>query len=84
MLREQILRVIAEQPGIGVDGISSLVGGSTKNAMRAYITKLREEGLIEGFGRYRVAEGNRAPTRAPRHLSEFIPPPPLSRLMAGR
>ncbi len=90
MLRYQILALVREQPGIRAITLCLQIADTAKEVIRKEVIRecidqLIDEGRIlsDGRGRYRIADEKLHPSK---HYiaSDFIPPLPLSRLMAGR
>jgi len=108
MLRDDVLSLIREQPGIRSGDLQCKIGNRPIRAINKCLWRLQLNGSIEkcGDGQYRAAgeSGCNAaqsnipkppppalepvamtPKRALGYASSgFIPPPSLSRLMAGR
>ena len=108
MLRDDVLSLIGEQPGIRACDVRGKIGNRSIRSINKCLWRLQLNGSIEkcGVGLYRIARESgcnatqsnipkppppalkpvaMTPKTAGGHAgSGFIPPPSLSRLMAGR
>jgi hypothetical protein len=86
MLREQVLAVIAEEPGIHAREVMRKFALFQHDAVLMEIQSLRRSGMIEmcAHGRYRLPSQPETSISKPPFGSGFIAPPSRARLMAGR